>query len=580
MFALLIRQRCETMHLPLVLFFHFILFSFTGICQVTDRVGNDQPNPVWFPRTATCCEYLEEPTELMTCVKNLNLSDRNDTVVAVVTYVSKSIYEYASFAVAVQAVYSEHNNYTFQIQTSENGNNFEPIDQRWNKVKILSNALDASNGWARHVDYIVWLDADLIIMDLGMRFEVIGRAYPDADIIMSNDLGGSLDFANSGVILVKNTVWSQHFLHMWWECDRAHMSDQMAFQLLQSSLSHFDKQKIKLLPIDAINTHFPPHIYQMDYNQVLHLAGETDAYRQVIFQRGWSTICTHTSPIPEDHITPLEPHQPLPPLPRQLGLTREVLQQYHTEKSALRVHVLRQLQQQFHSIDRQAPPTSQWNVISTLRGKITNALKDAETEIIQNGFHQEFYDLTMDLLMECYTTFRSLALQSRQQVQTTSVEVGEMIRMAISTAYDVMDFHGAFHRFLPYPPQDRHQQVVQLLQAVNSDLLPVFKNVLPSSLYPKARYYDLKFYQFLSAAKEMAGAPPDEYLAARVQAIEVWRELHRTYQYYGTDYISIDPLKEGSRLLADTAVRYAPPPCTHQSTHIPIHPPNYPPMHS
>jgi hypothetical protein len=545
---------------------HSILLSLTlvlsflvaALCQVTDEVARDQPDVVWITKSASCCEFVDSPQDLMSCVNNVDNKDV-DNVAAVVTYASRSIYEYASYALGVNAMYSEHNKYAFRIQTKENGNNFEPVDQRWNKIKILSNALESKNGWAKNVEYIVWLDADLIIMDLGLRLELVGRAHPEADIIMSNDLGGSLDFANSGFVLVKNSVWAKEFLARWWDFDRPHMSDQMAFLLLMEKLSPEERNRVKLLPIDAVNTHFPPWQFQRECNQVLHLAGETDIYRRVVFQKGFRAVCGSI-----DKSLSTDGRVGASRLPRQLGLTKELLFGFHQEKGNMRVSVLRLLQDESVGglaalVDNQASSTERWRHISAIKSKATNIMKDAEAEAVSSGagVSTEFYSLTMQVLLWCFRGFREIALEAVGTLgDGESVEVGELIRMSISTAYDVMDFHSGFYRLLPEPPVEQNEVVVRLLQGVERELLPHFPRVLPASLLGKARYYDLKFYQFLSGAKEMAGLPASQYMEDRERVVAVWRELHTVYGYYGTDYISIDPLKEGSRLIAELGLKY------------------------
>lgn len=57
---------------------------------------------------------------------------------------------------------------------------------RWNKVKILIDALDQQKGWAKNVDFMVWLDADAIVLDLGLRIEEVAAQYPQVILLLCN----------------------------------------------------------------------------------------------------------------------------------------------------------------------------------------------------------------------------------------------------------------------------------------------------------------------------------------------------------------------------------------------------------
>lgn len=62
-------------------------------------------------------------------------------LVGVVTYASSDIWDYAAIAAAVNQKYSGLRGYLFFV-LDEHSRNFEPRDQRWNKVKILHQVFD------------------------------------------------------------------------------------------------------------------------------------------------------------------------------------------------------------------------------------------------------------------------------------------------------------------------------------------------------------------------------------------------------------------------------------------------------
>ena len=75
--------------------------------------------------------------------------------VAIVTRATHHVYEYASYAYFLQAVYAEHNGY-YSLPLFPDGS--RPDYQRYRKLVPL---LDAMNTYAADADYIVWLDAGI-----------------------------------------------------------------------------------------------------------------------------------------------------------------------------------------------------------------------------------------------------------------------------------------------------------------------------------------------------------------------------------------------------------------------------------
>ena len=167
---------------------------------------------------------------------------------------------------------------------------------------------------------IVWIDADAIILDMGMKIELIAQQYPHADFIASADV--RMGYINSGFLIIRNTEWSRHFIERWWtSSDRTKVCDQDAFDLLYSQYMKEDtinktpnldtiSSKVKVLRMDALNSHPPAMIKQQPYNQVLHLMGEITEMRKLVFMTGFANICeARTGGF----------------LPLQLGLNRESL---------------------------------------------------------------------------------------------------------------------------------------------------------------------------------------------------------------------------------------------------------------
>ena len=291
------------------------------------KIPRPQPFPLYLDGVWSCCDVGSEE-DLAGCVSNASSSMEPRKAlsadVSILTYVTDKaeghfavpeIWSFAKYMIAATAAYAEHNGYAFQLLTDEDVVWRREKDVRWSKIALIQNALDPEFGWARGCKFAVWIDADAIILDFGMRVEAIGEQYPEAHLIISADIRQG--FVNSGFMIFRNTKWTLRFLSRWWNAvDRDVKCDQDAFDVVFAQLtaeagSGMMVPEIAILARDAINTDPPAAVHLNPHNQVLHLMGEDSAMRRATFQRGFSSICLA---------------KPGVPLSNQLGLSRIMLQ--------------------------------------------------------------------------------------------------------------------------------------------------------------------------------------------------------------------------------------------------------------
>jgi tetratricopeptide (TPR) repeat protein len=166
----------------------------------------------------------------------------------------------------------------------------------------------------------MWVDADLIFLDLGMRLEQVAAANPKAHVLISAEHAGSSTLVNSGTVTIRNSNYARQFLSDWWSfADRKMYSDQEQFDLLYHSNKKEYERHVAILPPDALNSDPPAMTKQKNHNQVLHLMGEHTAYRQKAFGTAFREICRKIK----------KPRSP--PLARQLLNTRDNLHQWTLE---------------------------------------------------------------------------------------------------------------------------------------------------------------------------------------------------------------------------------------------------------
>jgi tetratricopeptide (TPR) repeat protein len=311
-------------------------FSFSLLCSSSiwslasssSSSSNEQPSQYHIAQTASCCQYIDNSTLLMNCIDEIEPPETTgESRIAILTYASPGIFDYAAYAFAVNSAYAEHNGYEIFFLTPETGSNYEPRDQRWNRVKIIQEALDPSNGWLRDIQYIAWVDADLIFLDLDFSLEKLTRDYPHADMIISAERHAETGVANTGSFIVKNSPWTHQLLHDWWtKYDRSLNHDQIFFDKLYKSRMPDIQNHVKILPTTAMNSMPPPTLYQTAEDKVLHMMGQPNLLRKKVFRLGFEEICYSYEANEE--------------IENQLGLSQSVLysmgiQHYENELSEL-----------------------------------------------------------------------------------------------------------------------------------------------------------------------------------------------------------------------------------------------------
>jgi hypothetical protein len=305
------------------------------------------------------CEKTNEKALYDSILSDLSkISRRNSSNIKFITSSTRDILSYSAYAMFINAVYSLVSNADFQIYDEDVYKMEVPLDAdaRWNKVKYL---MDEINLNASHPEWIVWLDADLIVVDWSLNITQLVSQYPQAEIIMSKDKVTAPFVSNSGFIIVRNSLWSYQFLDLWWNTyNRKTCCDQNALTwLYQRKVPANIQEKIVLLEADAINTNFPSWENHHEHCSVLHLAGLTSIYRKKIFQKGFSEICSriinYSSSDKAMHSSDLS--FLMNSLPPQLRINKKFLQSTLTELNDMRLRELQTLSVQLDTLADEFP---------------------------------------------------------------------------------------------------------------------------------------------------------------------------------------------------------------------------------
>jgi galactosyl transferase GMA12/MNN10 family len=82
----------------------------------------------------------------------------------------------------------------------------------WSKILAVQDMFQHRHN-RRRCEWVLWLDADTVIMNSSIKLESLIPADDNIHLIITTDRRFT---ANSGVWLIRNSEWSQQFLFDWW----------------------------------------------------------------------------------------------------------------------------------------------------------------------------------------------------------------------------------------------------------------------------------------------------------------------------------------------------------------------------
>jgi len=472
---------------------------------------------------------------------------------SVLSYATSNIHEYAGYSLSLNAAYCSTHGYSFQILGPRDGAEYEPRDQRWNKVRILLEALDGGSN-ASQSEWVLWLDADLAVIEPTLDLEALVELAPGADIFVcsDNEKAEIFSLVNTGAVLVRNTEWTRDFLRHWWgdSASRQASWDQHAFtrlylgqdararaggsttststsaELLAETTSTESSQDwsaaavqehIHLLPADALNTRRPATLHHHKDCPVLHMVGALNAHRAQVFKEAWSNACEYSkSVLMKSLVTPA--------LKPQLGLTKQRLVQIEStllggrfERAEELVNVLTQL------------PGDSLLVrgsMDSLRSKMRTVMKLGDPRV----------GATKDTSMVAQAMKHYYKLLKRH-VSANDVKAGEAhgsdrasleLGMELELHHEMVDM--AFELALP-PAKPFYVRTLMTDIAPVVELLGRHSINTPGRVDTRAAFYDFKRLQFVSQSYSALGGPPDsatdriKQQEALEQALAVWERI-------------------------------------------------------
>jgi hypothetical protein len=161
----------------------------------------------------------------------------------------------------------------------------------WSKIRAVQRLLTVEQ-----CDWVLWLDADTVIMNSEVQIEeFLPLASSDYYLLVSADNGGGY---NAGAWLIRNTVWSRHFLDTWWSMRSfvrppgfSHSGDNAALNALlaqakkekasDGSLSVFSQHV--LVPARCTFNSFAKFLDPIEYDPATRLLEQQEWYKSEFY---------------------------------------------------------------------------------------------------------------------------------------------------------------------------------------------------------------------------------------------------------------------------------------------------------
>ena len=208
--------------------------------------------------------------------------------IAFVYYYSDNIYEYCQHSLNNLKAYCNKHNYGLVVYNKPFNNNTAHC---WNKVAAIIKNL-------KFFDYLVWIDADAIIVNHNTTIEEIINIAPDKELFVCEDINKIKECINSGVLIIKNTQWTNELFLKIWNCDviHSHNDQNVLLYIINKEIypnipsdlkfSKYCNQNMHPKVIVSDQTLFNTHIYNFKINNfILHLMGESSEARTHVMRQ-------------------------------------------------------------------------------------------------------------------------------------------------------------------------------------------------------------------------------------------------------------------------------------------------------
>jgi hypothetical protein len=132
--------------------------------------------------------------------------------IAIVYLYTPNILSYCQHSIKNIHHYAKKHNYAFIVFNDTFNDDVSPC---WNKVAAILNVLPKYK-------YVIWMDADAVINNPEIKFESFINKYNNYDLLVCTDIDIEKECINSGILIVKNTSWSNQIFNKIWNSEIVH----------------------------------------------------------------------------------------------------------------------------------------------------------------------------------------------------------------------------------------------------------------------------------------------------------------------------------------------------------------------
>ena len=169
--------------------------------------------------------------------------------IAFVMLYTPEIYDFSAYSEENIKDYCYLNNYTLYVYRDSLNSKASP---NWSKSTAILNHI-------RDHDYIVWIDADCVVLDKDKKIEkIIRKSKKNAKIIACEDIGKNSLF-NSGVVIFKNHSFVINIINSWnkFDGDKSHLyasggDQEVLIDIIKSN--DFNGFNTEILDMNEFNT--------------------------------------------------------------------------------------------------------------------------------------------------------------------------------------------------------------------------------------------------------------------------------------------------------------------------------------
>lgn len=199
-----------------------------------------------------------------------------DAKISFVYFYTSNIYDYCKYSLINITHYCNKHNYGLIVYDQPFN---DDVSMCWNKIAAIILNL-------KKYEYLIWIDADALINNMNITIESIINLDRNKDLYICEDIYVEYECTNSGVMIIKNTEWSNNLFKKIWYSPIPHLhNDQnvIFYEIVKDinpnsnpSLKNSEfcirtiHPKVAILPENTFNS----HIYNYKENDfILHLMG-------------------------------------------------------------------------------------------------------------------------------------------------------------------------------------------------------------------------------------------------------------------------------------------------------------------